>query len=247
MSRPNAAQLAARVRREWGAGETQPVDILSILWSWECISVIRTPFGGSSRASGLFVRKNDSVLIVLNSSRTLGHQFFTAAHELYHVRFSEGMTGRVCTAMQFSEKQPDELDADRFATHLLLPRAGIDAMRAKHATDAEPSWPTILRLEQYFRVSHEAMLWRLLDVGYFRNRKQMEEYKRGVIRQARTLGYDARIYRPDGAHEVLSSVPEKISVALREGLISQGWADELLDAMGVDQLDAGCADDDQLD
>ncbi len=247
MSRPNAAQLAARVRREWGVGETQPVDILSILWSWECISVIRTPFGGSSRASGLFVRKNDSVLIVLNSSRTLGHQFFTAAHELYHVRFSEGMTGRVCTAMQSSEKQPDEMDADRFATHLLLPRAGIDAMRAKHATDAEPSWPTILRLEQYFRVSHEAMLWRLLDVGYFRNRKQMEEYKRGVIRQARTLGYDARIYRPDGAHEVLSSVPEKISVALREGLISQGWADELIDAMGVDHLDAGCADDDQLD
>ena len=217
MSRPNAAQLAARVRREWGVGETQPVDILSILWSWECISVIRTPFGESSRASGLFVRKNDSVLIVLNSGRTLGHQFFTAAHELYHVRFSEGMTGRVCTAMQFSEKQPDEMDADRFAAHLLLPWAGIDAMLAKHATHAEPSWPTIVRLEQYFGVSHEAMLRRLLDVGYFRNRKQMEEYRPGVIRQARMLGYDTRIYRADGAHEVISSIPERLAWHSGEG------------------------------
>ena len=228
-------------------GETQPIDILRVLWSWECISVVRTPFGESSRASGLFVRKNDSVLMVLNSGRTLGHQFFTAAHELHHVRFIKEMTGRACTAMQFSEKQPDEMDADRFAAHLLLPRAGIDAMLAKHATDEGPSWPTILRLEQYFGVSHEAMLWRLLDVGYFNSRKQMEEYRPGVIRQARMLGYDTRIYRSDGAHEVLSSVPEKISAALREGLISRGWANELLDAMGIDNSDAGCADDDQLD
>ena len=228
-------------------GATQRVDILRILWSWECISVVRTPSGEFSRASGLFVRKDDSVLIVLNSGRTLGHQFFTAAHELYHVRFNEGMTGRACTAMQFSDKQPDEMDADRFAAHLLLPRAGIDAMLAKHATDAEPSWPTILRLEQYFRVSHEAMLWRLLDVGYFRNRKQMEEYRPGVIRQARMLRYDTSIYRPGGAHEVLSEVPEKTHRAIEQGLISQGWANELLDAMGVDHSDAGRVDDDQLD
>jgi|GEM_PF-4841230 hypothetical protein len=66
-------------------------------------------------------------------------------------------------------------------------------MLAKHATDAEPSWPTILRLEQCFRVSHEAMLWRLLDLGYFRDRKQTEEYRPGVIRQARMLRYDTRI------------------------------------------------------
>ena len=163
------------------------------------------------------------------------------------VRFNEGMTGRACTAMQFSDKQPDEMDADRFAAHLLLPRAGIDAMLAKHATDAEPSWPTILRLEQYFRVSHEAMLWRLLDVGYFRNRKQMEEYRPGVIRQARMLRYDTSIYRPGGAHEVLSEVPEKTHRAIEQGLISQGWANELLDAMGVDHSDAGRVDDDQLD
>jgi hypothetical protein len=94
MSRANAAQSAAQVRREWGVGETQPVDILRILWSWECISVIRTPFGESSRASGLFARKNDSVLIVLNSGRTLGRRFFTAAHELYHVRFNEACNRR---------------------------------------------------------------------------------------------------------------------------------------------------------
>ena len=76
-------------------------------------------------------------------------------------------------------------------------------------------------------------------------RKQMEEYRPGVIRQARMLGYDTCIYRSDGAHEVLSSVPEKISAALREGLISQGWANELLDAMGIDNSDAECTDDDQ--
>lgn len=42
-------------------------------------------------------------------------------------------------------------------------------------------------------MSHEAMLWRLLDLGYFRDRKQTEEYRPGVIRQARMLRYDTRI------------------------------------------------------
>lgn len=240
----DAALLAAQVRREWGVGETQSVDILRILWAWEGISIVRTPFGESARASGLFARKGDTVLIVLNSDKTIGHQLFTAAHELYHVKFSEGMTGRVCTASQFPKREPDELNADRFAAHLLVPRAGTEALLAKYASNSEPKWATILRLEQYFKVSHEAMLWRLLDVGYFRNRKQMEAYRAGVTRQAELLDYDTSLYRPDGAYEVLSDIPEKIHLALEEGLISHGWADELLDAMGVDEPNVGGSGDD---
>ncbi|MCR4427194.1 MAG: ImmA/IrrE family metallo-endopeptidase [Firmicutes bacterium] len=241
------AKLAAQVRREWGVGETQSIDILRILWTWERISVVRTPFGRSSKVSGLFARKNRSVIIVLNSNRTLGHQRFIAAHELYHVKFGEGMTGRVCSAAQFPERQPDELSADRFAAHLLVPRSGVEAILAMHGSETAPSWPTILKLEQYFKVSHRAMLWRLLDLGYFRNREQMEEYGSNVIRQARLLGYDTRLYESDLTHEVLSDVPEKIRVALADGLISRGWADELLDAMGVVDQDTGGGDDDQLD
>jgi thiamine transporter ThiT len=37
----DAALLAAQVRREWGVGETQSVDILRILWAWEGISIVQ--------------------------------------------------------------------------------------------------------------------------------------------------------------------------------------------------------------
>jgi len=247
MTRVTPADLAAQVRREWGVGDTQSLDVLGFLWSWEGISVIRTPFGEGSRASGMFVRKADSTLIVLNSSRTMGHQLFTAAHELYHVRFSTGMIGRMCMATQFPMKQPDELCADRFAAHLLVPKNGIDAMLAKHATDAEPSWPTVLRLEQHFRVSHKAMLWRLLDVGYFKDRVQMEQFSQGVTTQAKLLRYDTSLYTIHPVHQVLSDVPERIKTALDDQLISEGWANELLGAMGVNDSVGGGLDDGELD
>jgi Zn-dependent peptidase ImmA (M78 family) len=236
-------ELASQVRREWGVGESQSLDILNLLSTWEGISIVRTTFGDASRASGLFARRADSTLIVLNSSRTLGHQLFTAAHEYYHVRFSEGMSGRICITLQPQGKQPDELMADQFAANLLVPDGGIRAMLSRYATDSEPSWPTILRLEQHFRVSHQAMLWRLWQVDYFINREQMEEYAKGVRRQAHSWGLATELYHADAGHQVISDVPLKVRRALELGLISQGWAGELLDAMGAaEPPDGGSGD-----
>jgi len=224
--------LAAQVRREWGLGDSQPVHIEQALWLLEGITVIRTPFGDSSSISGLFVRKEDTVIVVLNTNRTRGHQHFTAAHELYHVRYNEGMSGRACAASQFPGKQPDELNADKFAAHLLVPEAGLQYMLAKLGHRPTPDWATILQLEQYFQVSHRAMLWRLRECGYFRNRAEMERYAPAVIREARARGYDTRLYERDRSYEVISDIPEKVRICLERGLISQGKAEELLGSFG---------------
>jgi len=87
---------------------------------------------------------------------------------------------------------------------------------AKYASNSEPKWATILRLEQYFKVSHEAMLWRLLDVGYFRNRKQMEAYRAGVTRQAELLDYDTSLYRQTGRMRSYRIFPKKSISHLRK-------------------------------
>ncbi|MGE5571699.1 MAG: ImmA/IrrE family metallo-endopeptidase [Bacteroidota bacterium] len=194
--------------------------------------MIRTPFGESSSISGLFVRKEDTVIVVLNTNRTRGHQHFTAAHELYHVRYNEGMSGRACTASQFPRKQSDELNADKFAAHLLVPDAGLRYMLAKLGHRPIPDWATILQLEQYFQVSHTAMLWRLRECGYFRNRAEMDGYAPAVIQEARKRGYDTRLYERDRGYEVISDIPEKVTICLERGLISQGRAEELLGSFG---------------
>jgi hypothetical protein len=87
---------ATETRRSLGLSESEPIDIFRVLRYVEEISIVRCPFGDSSSMSGLFVKKCGVRLMVINTERSWGHQIFTAAHELYHVKYNEGMSGSLC-------------------------------------------------------------------------------------------------------------------------------------------------------
>ena len=52
----------------------------------------------------------------------------------------------------------------------------------------------VIRIEQYYGVSHKAMLYRLLNEGYLKS-EQIKGMEVGIIETAAKLGYDISLYR----------------------------------------------------
>ena len=84
-------------------------------------------------------------------------------HELYHLYYDEKMTA-IC-AVTIGSGNDIEKSADHFVSCFLIPsvslKARITVLKAGSNTK-EPGVNEIVRLEQYYGVSRQAMLTRLL-------------------------------------------------------------------------------------
>ncbi|MEW6183587.1 MAG: ImmA/IrrE family metallo-endopeptidase [Bacillota bacterium] len=231
VERTRIRRRAAESRRQLGFNLLVPVNIWSVLRT-AGISVIKKPL--KSEISGLFMRKQDVALVLINSARTLGHQNFTAAHEYFHLRYDLELTCRVCSAGNFDPRNAGERDADYFAAYLLAPDEAIEWQIERRTGGLPVDLPDIIALEQYFGISHQAMLIRLVETGHL-SEKEKEQWGEGVIEAAKQLGYDTNLYMHTNEEVVLSDYAEKAMFALKRGLISAGRYEELL-------LEAGYAD-----
>ncbi|HHV61695.1 MAG TPA: ImmA/IrrE family metallo-endopeptidase [Firmicutes bacterium] len=238
---------AVETRRELGLGESEPIDIFKVLRYVEHIIVVRCPFGGTSRMSGLFVRRGDIKLTIINTGRSLGHQIFTAAHEFYHIKYSEGMSGSLCQTGTFSERSVEEFNADKFAANLLVPQSGLEYLIEKEFGRTKLSLPEIIHLEQYFAVSHRVMLRRLKEVGRLTDQEAAQLADVRIRSVAREFGYSTRLYEKTSDYEVMSDLPHKVREALERQLISEGKAREFLLTFGYEDWEEGGTEEEDVD
>ncbi|OIQ59767.1 hypothetical protein MOTE_10230 [Moorella thermoacetica] len=233
------ARVRAQESREvFGFNNLVPIDIWKLLQS-NGISVIKEPL--ESEISGLFMRKGDTQLILINSARTLGHQNFTAAHELFHLRYNPEMVGRACKVMNFNSKSQTEREADLYAAYFLAPDEAIKRYLTKHGTSMDIA--AVIFLEQFLGLSHQAMLIRLQELGVI-DSAMSERMSKGVVRTAKELGYNTDLYRPTNDRIIISDYAEKAKRALEQGLISFGRYEELLIEAGLEDIIYGGEDDD---
>lgn len=224
---------AAEARRRLGFTLMVPIDVWAVLRT-EGVSVVKRPF--RSDVSGVFMRRGPTVLVLINSARTLGHQNFTAAHEYFHFRYDEELLMNVCKADEFDPRNVREREADVFAAHFLAPDEAVEmqVLQRLRGRRRELNLADIIALEQLFGLSHEAMLRRLVETGHLADDAR-QLFSKGVIQAARLYGYDTKLYQPTNDHVILSDYLEKAKQALDLGLISQGRYEEML-------LEAGYAD-----
>lgn len=225
---------ANEIRKQLGLSAFEPIDIIKTLQENEDVSFVLKPF--SSGISGMFLRLEATEVIALNSSRTVGHQRFTAAHEYYHLCFDQGMTVGMCFAGKSEQENAREREADRFAADLLMPTDGITASLLKRTRgEREITIDDVVHLEQKFGVSRMAMLVRLRQLNMFTEREFVDMKERQVIRTAKILGYSTALYQATREETVFSSYAEKAKTAHELGHISEGRYRQLL-------LEAGLAD-----
>jgi len=148
-----------------------PVDVEQIARS-EGITVVRSAAEWSE--SGFLLRDGKSVVIGINSRNARKRQRFTIAHELGHWQLHGGRPLIVDQSIMINKRDDvssqatdaEEMDANRFAANLLMPRPFIlDAIRYEMKAGVGSRDELVAALARDFDVSADAMGYRLINLG----------------------------------------------------------------------------------
>ncbi|MBQ8488579.1 MAG: ImmA/IrrE family metallo-endopeptidase [Pseudobutyrivibrio sp.] len=221
--------LALQTRRGWNEDGYSPIDIFGIVNGWKerNITILRYPL--SDRISGMCTKVDEDIVICINSKTSYGRQRFTLAHELYHVLY-ENIVGQVICNKNMGDNQTDsEKEADKFASYLLLP---YDALY-QYAANINQEWTLerVIEAEQFFQISHMAMLFRLASNGFIDENEEESFKDITVSRVAALLGYGKELYQPSPQNREYFATGEyirKIEELSSKDLISDGKREELL-------------------
>lgn len=220
--------LALKTRRMWNEDGYSPIDIFAIVNGWKDIKITIVKYPMSSNISGMCTREQDDIIICINSTTSYGRQRFTLAHELYHVLYEENMQRVICDMSMNEEKSESEREADQFASYLLMP---FDALLQYEDDKQKWNLEKIIDAEQFFQVSHQAMIHRLISDNLL-SKEIAEEYKSiTVSMEAAKLGYGKELYFSTDKRKQYFTTGEyirKVEMMAEKDMISNGKREELL-------------------
>lgn len=238
MSKYDLSMEANFIRKKLGEDTSSPIDVFACTNRIENLTVILNELG--ENISGLTHKGKKSAIIAINSGMTLGRQRFSMAHELYHLFIDETVGTIVCSGT-IADASDNEKRADSFAAAFLMPKDGVyDFIKNHLGCNDRLKAEDVVKLEQYFQVSHSAMLIRLKDLKFI-SQQELQLFSDNAINQAVQLNYSQDLYRPTGKKETYG-----YHIALARSLyenerISYGRLKEiLLDAGRVDVLEKIC-------
>jgi Zn-dependent peptidase ImmA (M78 family) len=225
MTESKARQLAIDTRLTLGVQSTEYFDVYRAVTSLR-ITCVKRPL--ESSISGATLKTSKVKVILINSSKTLGHQNFTIAHELYHCLYDENLVRRACKTEAFGQSRGTEQVANMFAAYLLMPEDAIlNQLRLRKKLDMKLTLADIINLEQFFGVSRKAICWRLEDLKFV-TREQSEKCCINVIQGARSLGKNPDLYMATKEKVIISDYAEKANEALQKNLITDSRYEEIL-------------------
>lgn len=206
-----------------------PIDIFSVITEEISeLTLILYPFG--KNISGMFMSSDGVKCIAINSNMPYGRQRFTLAHELYHYYFDDNSSLIQLCSMKLDPKDENERRADTFASFLLAPYHSL-TKKFNDLCEGKPTLEKIIRLEQFFGISHTALLWRL-KIDNLITEKQLKQFDiPSISLEAQKLGFSKQLYLPfeeKGMKKTLGAYIRNANIAFEKGLISQGKFEELL-------------------
>lgn len=216
-------------RQRTGLSDTQAVNLKSLLLKLNVLTIYR-PL--SKNFSGMSLKSpNGERFMLINSNQPRGRQHFTIAHELYHLYIEENPMPHNCGAE--GNKSESEQCADAFALMFLMPYDAILQMIPADELKGKISLATVVRLEHYFSVSHQAIVNRLFDTKFITRQERDVFLSYPAMRTAQEYGYDTSLYLSGNENLVIGNFGEKARRLYDEEKISEGHYRELLNKIGV--------------
>jgi len=221
---------ASIFRQDKGLGARDPINIRSLLLKLKVLAVFK-PL--KSTISGMAIKVGDRQFMLINSSKTVGHQHFTTIHELYHLFIQDNFRYMVCTP-EADRSRGIERKADLFASHVLIPEIGLlDFIPRKELGKNRISIGKLLEIEQYYMCSRKALLNRLRSMKLIDN-EHYEELSKNVIRNAIWHGFDKYLYCPDNKKDIIGDYGISSKSLYDKGLISESHYASLMSDIGID-------------
>lgn len=239
--------FAVELRRDWDLNPYSPIDLFSIVLSkLPDLTILFYPM--SDNTSGMCIKNingidldglkenslkdnefcSNDMVVCINSNMSKGRQRFTLAHELYHLLFEEDK--RDIIICETSNDDDSEIEANIFASYLIMTYEGLERY-AKINDLSQWTLEDIIRAEQYFQISHHAMLFRLREHEFI----SIEECKKlrsvQIGYNARINGYSDSLYTPSSTSRKYFSLGKYIRLVekvFNDNKISPGKRDELL-------------------
>ncbi len=229
---------AALLRKQLGEDSDSPVDIFALALNTEGLTIVFYPLGDN--LSGMCVKGQEgNTVIAINSAMSFGRQRFSLAHEFYHLYYDDSMVS-VC-AKKINSGKPIEKEADMFASYFLMPEPALLRMAQKLADKHAAGRLTlndVIRIEQYFGVSHQAAVYRLIYTPYLGEDEGKGFLNETVRSKAAALGFSPDLYMPSPEAKQYMTYGHYIDQAeqvLAKGLVSDGKYEQLLlDAFRAD-------------
>lgn len=220
---------ALSLRKELGEDYTSPIDVFSLAHTITQLTLVFYPMG--EHLSGMCIKNDGNPLIAINSSMSVGRQRFSMAHELYHLHFDKNKQSTVC-AMKIGTGNDNEKAADQFASYFLMPPVALsESIKKIHGKSKDKlGIKEIVKLEQYFGISRQALLCRLIEEKKLTNH-QADQFREGVIRSAVSLGYDDSLYKPlpeNKQYKTYGYYIQQAEELLQKDLVSTGKYEQLL-------------------
>jgi Zn-dependent peptidase ImmA (M78 family) len=240
LSYPLLEKKAEDFRQKCGYGTDKPINFQGLLLELN----VPTFFKPMKKISGMaFKSETDVRFILINSSQTIGRQNFTLCHELYHLFIQKKFEHQVCITQQFNKKDTEEYNADVFASFLLLPSKGIRDLIPEDELEKDAiTLDTIVKIEQAFQSSRQALLFRLKSMSFLSDAKSIE-YSQWVRNSAYTRGYPAHLYSPNNSTDVWGDYGESALELFQTNKISEGDYASIMIDIGVDILQMPKDDD----
>lgn len=230
---------ATEFRNTYGFGANDCIRLKSLLLRLNVLTVFK-PL--RDNFSGMAIKVDNTLVkrfILVNSSKTLGNQHFTICHELYHLFIQENFHSMVCTTGLFNKGNKEEYNADLFAAYLLMPENGIKALIPDNELSKNKiALKTILKIENYFCCSRNALLYRLRNLNIIDN-SFYDLYNQNVKRSALEQGYEIDLYQSGNHNQVIGDYGNIARDLFEKGDISESnYFSLLLDlGMNVDELE----------
>ena len=232
------SSLANEYRQKLGEDITSPIDIFKIARSMDDLTIVFKEF--SENISGIYSKSNKSSIIAINSKMTMGRQAFSIAHELYHKEYDETLSngGTVVCAKTIESGDDNEKKADIFASFLLVPKDSLyQRLKARGNLDGNIKMEDVISLEQFYGVSHQAMLLRLLKDKRI-TEMQKVEFSKNVIKTACSLGYGSYLYEPCPfiKDQTYGRYIHLTNELYKEGFLSESKYKELIKDSGTESV-----------
>ncbi|MFC0527941.1 helix-turn-helix domain-containing protein [Phytohabitans kaempferiae] len=219
-------RLAHTVREELGLGRAPIGDLPALVERHFGLGAVTWPIGKS--VSGLCAHGTDVALMLVSSSFPVGHQRFTAAHELAHHLLTDPREV-IIEGDLFAIRTPPEQRANAFAASLLMPADGLREVVSDRPVDEV----VLAELMREFGVSYTALLYRLADsaVRLMSTRIRDEWLQCAPSSVLRAAGDPAPgdLTRPDEARRVPPRLLSAAQQGYQSGRVGLGLLAALLD------------------
>lgn len=212
--------IASKYRIEWNLSLNEAISLHSLILKLNIITIFR-PL--SETSYGISIKTLSGLkFMLINSSNTIGRQNFTIAHELFHLYVEKNPIPHICSLNK--GKNNSEKNADLFASSFLMPKTAIFSFLSDEEINKKTIFTsTIIKMEQYFNVSHSALIIRLKQLKLLSESQYNDlMFSTQVKEVSKSLGYKTTLYEKGNEGLVIGDYIEKANQLLEQDMISEG-------------------------